>query len=168
MIAPLKRKQVPRKVPIYKKPDWDSLKTAMKDLHERMVLMDYTDTEALWKTFLSTLKEAVQEHIPHQQLRAKDSKPWVIFAIKRLIRRRDRLYKKMKKSGSDAAAVLSKEVRREVQRQLRRAYWGYLTTTFENADPEQAQTFKKFWAYKGCSRINWTGVISPKVHIIEA
>ena len=53
----------------------------------------------------------------------------------------------MKKSGSDAAAVLYKEVRREVQRQLRRAYWGYLTTTFENADPEQAQKFKKFWAY---------------------
>ena len=66
--------------------------------------------------------------------------------IRRLIKRRVHVFKKMRKQGrkqgTEELKVLCKQLQTEVQRQLQRAYWAYLNTTFEDADTEQATTNK--------------------------
>ena len=67
--------------------------------------------------------------------------------IRRLIKRRDHVFRKMRKQGTVELKVLCKQLRREVQCQLQRAYWTYLNTTFEDANSEQATKNKLFWTY---------------------
>ena len=50
----------------------------------------------------------------------------------------------MQKQGTEELKVLCKQLPTEVQRQLQRANWAYLNTTFEDADSEQA-TKNKRW-----------------------
>jgi hypothetical protein len=57
--------------------------------------------------------------------RTKDSLPWITSDLNKLIRKRDRLYKRKKKSGDKKTAEKFKEIKRIVQRELRRAYWKY-------------------------------------------
>lgn len=47
----------------------------------------------------SWLQEAMKHCISHKTARAKINKPWITADLLKLIRKRDRTYKKMKKSG---------------------------------------------------------------------
>ena len=87
---------------------------------------DTTATEELWNIFKTTLQDAVKEHIPHKTTRAKISQPWVTAEIRKLIHQRDRVYKRMKKTGSEKLKDEAKNLRRFVQRQLRQSYWRYI------------------------------------------
>jgi hypothetical protein len=52
--------------------------------------------------------------------------PWITSDLKKLIRKRDRLYKRNKKSGDKKTAKKFKEIKQIVQHELRRAYWKYI------------------------------------------
>ena len=54
----------------------------------------------------------------------------------------------MKKTGSENLRTEVKNLRRTIQRQLRRSYWNYLNTVFTGEDtPDQAGENKRFWSY---------------------
>ena len=147
-INTLKRKQAPRSIPLYKKADWESLKKSMSNLTNTLEeIKDTATTEMLWACFRDTLHAAIKHFIPHKQVRVKESQPWITPTLRRLIKRRDRVFKKMRKYGSEDLKQQHKQLRREVQRQLRCAYWSYLDDTFSEADSEQAAKNKRFWSY---------------------
>ena len=54
--------------------------------------------EKLWTDFTTTLDKLSQECIPSKLIRGKSSLPWITQEIKRLIRKRDGLYSKFKKT----------------------------------------------------------------------
>ena len=144
-IHPQERKQVPRLIPLYKKADWDQLRRAMTDLADRMEpLKDSATSEKMWTLFRDTLRTAISDCIPYKQARVKESKPWISPTLGQLIKRRVHVFKKMRKQGTEELKVLCKQLQTEVQRQLQRAYWAYLNTTFEDADTKQA-TKNKRW-----------------------
>ena len=95
---------------------------------------DSIPTEELWSSFKDTLHAGVQKHIPHKKVRLKESKSWITPAIRRLIKKRDRLYKKMRKKGREKYEKPYKDLCRQIQQQLRRSYWAYLNDIFEETD----------------------------------
>ncbi|VDH93835.1 Hypothetical predicted protein [Mytilus galloprovincialis] len=58
-----------------------------------------SSVEELWLLFKPKLNQSVNNHMPHQTAKQKDSFPWLTPNIRKLIHRRDRLYKKKKKSA---------------------------------------------------------------------
>ena len=52
--------------------------------------------------------------------------PWVTPKTKTLMKRRDRLYRKMKKSGNKDLKDKYKHLKHHVQKELRHAYWTYI------------------------------------------
>ncbi|KAI8495879.1 hypothetical protein Bbelb_262950 [Branchiostoma belcheri] len=163
IVHPQKRKQAPRLLPLYKKADWDGIRNSMADLAERMQLLkDTATTEELWSTFKDTVQAAVKEFIPHKQARTKENKPWITPVLHRLIKRRDRVFKKMRKQGTQDLKVQYKKLRREVQRQLRRAYWSYLDSVFEESNLEQLDRNKKFWTYIKHQKSSNVGIAALK------
>ena len=52
-----------------------------------------------WEIFKNKLNQLIKEHVPHKIAKVKDSLPWINTETKKLIRKRYRLYKKMKKNG---------------------------------------------------------------------
>jgi hypothetical protein len=58
-------------------------------------------TQELWDYFKKELEDSIDENIPQKTARIKDGNPWITRDIKRLIRKRDRLYKKNQKKSGD-------------------------------------------------------------------
>jgi hypothetical protein len=122
-------------------------------------MQDTASTEELWATFKTTLSNAVKEQVPHKTARTKTSYPWITADIRKLIHRRDRVYRRMKKTGSKELKAEAKDFRRIVQRKLRQAYWGHLNTIFEGDEAtDQAATNKRFWGFIKHQRSSNIGV----------
>ena len=81
---------------------------------------------SLWEHFQSSLEESVKEHIPSKLARVKDGHPWITRDVRRLIKKRDRWYKRKKKSGNARDLKTYKELKRKTQQEIRRAYWKYI------------------------------------------
>ena len=134
----------------------------MTNLHEKIKEEKSTaSTEELWTLFRGKLQTAIKDHIPHKQARVKENKIWVSPALTRLVKKRDRIFKKMPKQGTEELKQENKQLRREVQRQLRRAYWNYLIKTFEENDSQQTRKSKRFWTYIKHQKSSNVGVAPP-------
>ena len=71
----------------------------MTNLHERIKEEKSTaSTEELWTLFRDELQTAIKDHIAHKQTRTRENKPWVSPVLRRLIKKRDRVFKKMRKA----------------------------------------------------------------------
>ena len=113
--APL-QKQKARDVHIYKKADWPSLKKDASSLSKTIVPMeDTTTTGQIWDTFLEGLKSTTKTNIPKKTIGngTKQHKPWVDYKTLKMIRRRDRLYKWLKKAGCFERKNGKKKVKKE-------------------------------------------------------
>ena len=76
----------------------------------------------------------------------RNSSPWITPEIKKLIRKRDRLYKRKKKSRDKKSTEKFKIIKRKVQRELRRAYWKYVEEIVTpQEDDNQYSGMKHFW-----------------------
>ncbi len=122
----------------------------MKVLHDDIKAMaaNRSTTEELWSLFKSKLNHSISTHIPHKTSKPKDSLPWLSQDVRRLIHRRDRLYKRKKKTADPAVAAKHKDAKRLVQKELRRSYWKYIENIVTPSEHEnQFQGMKKFWTY---------------------
>ena len=97
-ITPAKIKQIPRNIPLYNKANWDNIKIEINSLknklQEKANILSMND---LWNEFKSSLNKLVSQHISHKKILSKPKTPWVTPKTKTLMKRRDRLYRKMKK-----------------------------------------------------------------------
>ena len=72
----------------------------MKNYQEAFLLdCNGKTVEELWLSFISSLEKFVNECVPTKLIRGKASLPWITQEIKRLIRKRDKLYVSYKMSG---------------------------------------------------------------------
>ena len=169
---PLQRKQSPRKVPIYKRADWESFDKDLKETSNNInELPPNTPVNDLWKLFKNAIFEGIEKHIPIKQLKVKDSLSYVTTEILKLMKRRDRLYKNRKKkqrnfdfSTSSYKSINQKlkDIRREIQQKTRQAYWKYIETIITPEETPENQTpysnMKRFWAFIKQKRKDYTGI----------
>ena len=93
-------KQVPRDILLYKKADWDQLKQSIRQqLTELQSDPAITDSQTLWAKFAGRLQQAIDEYIPTRKVGIRDGFLWINQEIRRLIRKRDKLYKRWSRSG---------------------------------------------------------------------
>jgi len=57
---------------------------------------------SIWDHFKTSLEESIKRNVPIKTTPKKDGCPWITSDIKRLIRKRDRCYKRSRKSGHRA------------------------------------------------------------------
>jgi len=70
-----------------------------------------SNAEAMWDKFKASITALVKNHIPHKTAKSKDSQPWINNGIRKLIKRRDRLYKKSKETGNQTISKKYKETK---------------------------------------------------------
>ena len=101
------RKQTSRQILLYAKADWEGLRATMTNLHEKIKEEKSTaSTEEIWTLFRGKLQTAMKYHIPHKQASVKENKPWVSPALRRLVKKRDRIFKKnaqVRQRGTETA-----------------------------------------------------------------
>ena len=104
--------------------------------------------------FKSEVLAAIERFIPSKMTKTKYNSPWIDSSIKRLIKRRDRLYFRACKSSSPDIKSHYERFRAHVQKVIRDAYWKHISGIFPfDTDcaypdcPRKNEKAKKFWSF---------------------
>ena len=138
---------------------WENVKTDLKNTQATTKRLYDEDASAneIWNHFTSALEDSINRNIPYKTVRKKDGCLWITTYIRRLIKRRDRAYKKKKKSGDKRDTLRYKELKSKTQREIRKAYWKYIediVTPRAESDKDQ-NCMKRFWTYIKHKRFRW-------------
>ena len=106
----------------------------------------------MWANFKSEVIAAIERFI-RSMTKTKYSLPWIDSSIKCLIKRRDRLYFRARKSSNPDIKSHYKRFRAHVQKVIRNTYWGHISNIFsfdtDTADPDCPRKYevKKLWSF---------------------
>ena len=117
-MRPVKHKQKPHQVPIYRKAEWKPMKEGMRSLCEDMEAMfdsETTGVNEMWESFRDILQHSIRYHIPHRQSRSKDGYPWIGTELKKMMRWQHRYYKIKKKTGDPQHTKRYLDLKHQVQ-----------------------------------------------------
>ena len=137
-------KQKPRRCLIFSKANWDDLKTTISNISTKIqkLYRDGATIHQLWDTFKEDLKVAIDTCIPSKTKHNKNSIPWITKSVKRLLRRKAKLFKKAKLSKDWTKYRL---FQKECKRQLRKAEWNHVNKVI--LEGLQNNNTKPFWQY---------------------
>lgn len=102
-----------------------------------------SDIENVWSSWKNLFFKAVDRNIPSKLISAKRNVPWFNSALKKLIRKKQRLWKTAKSSGSHVKWANYKKFSNKVKEQLRKAYYEYV----KNLTNSRGENPKKFWTF---------------------
>ena len=151
-----KRIQTPRKIYLYKRADMDGLRDHIARYSDSFLSTDHSHMSVndMWVSFKSEVTAAIERFIPSKMTKTKYSSPWIDSSIKRLIKRRDRLYFRARRSSSPDIKSHYKRFRARVQKVIRDAYWKHISNIFsfatDSADPDcprKNEKARKFWSF---------------------
>ena len=83
---PIKYSQKPRQIPLYKRANWDLIRSDMESLKDSITIMydsDAVNVNDMWTTFRDTLQTSAATNIPHKQSKPKDKHPWIGLDLKK-------------------------------------------------------------------------------------
>ena len=161
-------KQASRKIYLYKRADMVGLKDHMTQFKDAYLSEDHSHMSVndMWVKFKTGFVEAVERFIPSKMTKTKYSVPWIDLTIKRLVKKRNKLYLRARKSKDPDVKIHYKRFRAHVQKVLRDAYWKYVSNifTFENdsSDPDtpKPEKIKKFWSFVKSLKKDACGIAS--------
>lgn len=160
-IRPVFNKKRPRKIFKYDKADWTEIKKVTQAFREEYLTTANCHTvNENWLKFKNHLNTVMNEYVPCKTTNTKFSLPWINSSIKRLSRKKQRLYKKWKKSQRQEDEMAFKEAKKEVKKQVRKGHWDHvnklLKEGFDNKDS------KPFWRYIKSKRQENVGIAPLK------
>ena len=159
-----RKKNALRKIFLYRRANWDKMKTDMRELYDQLKNENLDDVEELWNKFKTALQESMSHNIPQKTTRPRDSYPWITIDIRKKMKKKDRLSKKALKSGNDELKAQHKELRKEIKKDIDREYWNYVRNLFEKWEDESNNQpcLKRFYTYVKHQRSSTTGVAPLK------
>ena len=80
----------------------------------------------LWSDFTSTIDSVATQCIPSKQILSKPSLPWITQQIRRLIRRRDDLYRKFKNAGDQTCQDKVLSLWKNIKHKMKVSYQNFL------------------------------------------
>jgi hypothetical protein len=148
-ITPRISKQQSRSVPNYKKTNWEGIKQDLISSRDKFIANfesgTHMDTiEENWKQFKEAIETCIEKHIPKKKIGKHHDVPWMTTDIKRLVRKKQRIYNKSKKSKKPSHKKAFKDIRSLIRNKLHKNYWDYLNNML---DPEQDNNSKKSRKY---------------------
>ena len=122
--------------------------TFLSSDHSHMSIND------MWFSFKYEVIAAITKLIPTKMTKTKYSLPWIDSSIRCLIRKREKLYFRARKSSSPDIKNHYKWFRAHVQKVIKDAYWKHISNIFsfetESPDPDSPRNnekAKKFWSF---------------------
>ena len=115
---------------IWHKADIEGLNKEVSDKLAKLIL-DPTDIEANWSTFRDILIQARDKFVPNKKSSIRHNLPWYNQRLRRLGKRKQRLYKKAKKSKNNEDIRIFKNCRSEFSKLLKAARRDYFLDFLE-------------------------------------
>ena len=150
-------KKTPRKVFVYKKANWSAIKTELDKFSiEFTRSVGERSVEENWLKFKNVLQGLVDKYIPSRMTSCRHHLPWITPTIRRLCRKKCRLYNLARKSGKDKHWSNYKECKQQVRNALRNAHDDYINRILSEGLAQNDS--KKFWKYIKAKKQDSLGV----------
>ena len=137
-------KQPAHKVQIYKKANWEQIEKDLKETYTHLIEnKDNMSLDNLWDTFKQHVQDTVKKNIPTKTIGNKSKLPWVNHQLKKLINKKNKLYRKKKQDTKYTKQY--QQTKAKLQNQMRKCYWQYIENMIfdiEVTEPDQ-QRFNK-------------------------
>ncbi|XP_053395970.1 uncharacterized protein LOC128556094 [Mercenaria mercenaria] len=115
-----------RKILLFDKADWAGFKSELVNFGiELNKMSDKLNVQEFWDNFTSKLESLTDNYVPSKNVNGKHHLAWINTEIKKLLKKRDRLYAKFKKSKGKYLDKL-KKLKALIQKKTRKAYWNYI------------------------------------------
>ena len=155
-------KKVPRTVHLFSKADWEPLRAEVRTFSEDYFqsLLDST-VEEKWTAFKNKLNGLLDKYVPSKRTTTRYNAPWMTNTLKRLSRKKKRLFKKAKKSAGklrDTLWARYRTCKASFNVGIRHAREKFVTDIINSAFNDNDT--KPFWKYVKSKRCDNTG-ISP-------
>ena len=157
------QKRYPRTIPLYDKANWGDIRQNIIEIFEHYLQLNdqfdrSVDKLAVYKTSSFQLAD---QFIPVKTQSTKIHILWLTPAIKHLINKKLRIYRKAKQFQNPHNWQVFKDLQREIRSCLRRQHWKYINNiiTTDNGINKN----KLFWHYIKGERQDKTGIIIFKL-----
>ena len=116
-LRPSKTVTPPRKVHLYRKADFDSLKAELGHIKEDFLSIQHDSSpQELWNKFRTMVSELMKKYIPSKLLKGnKIKKPWIDRKVKTLMKRRGKLFTRMRKTKNETNVKKYKECKKSLR-----------------------------------------------------
>ena len=153
---PQKLKSRARKIYLYHKADLIRLKQGVCDAYNKMISRQSHDSvDNLWSFFKDTLHKLLDDFIPCKIVKTNSNLPWVNVSVRREIRKKERFFKRAKKTGNNIDFVKFKAQRKKVKHVIKKAHDDYVDSYILN---DFGKKPKKFWKYIKAKRYSSTKI----------
>ena len=146
--------QKPRIVPLYKKADWLKFQQFI-DEKSPSLFQGYNtrSVEDLWSEFKALLQEGMNLFIPTKRISSRPSLPWITQSIKRQIRKRNKLFQKVKTNPTQKVKQHYKNFKNLVRKNIKLAHDSYIeyildSQTGQHDDADSQLTGQNFSSKK--------------------
>ncbi|XP_071486387.1 uncharacterized protein [Diadema antillarum] len=109
-----------RKIYKYSQADWEEVKKDVANISEMVIerKRQGTNVQDLWTMLRDSLLDIIEQRIPSKSSSSRQSLPWFNHKLKRMVKRKARLYRRAKKTNSWADY---KAFQRQCRQEFRRA-----------------------------------------------
>ena len=151
-------RKAPRKIHMFSKADWTKLKEESKifcdDFLQRHVDRSVEENYSPLKQHLTDI---IKKYIPSRTSSSRFNLPWMNTTLRRMCRKKQRLYNTAKQSQAPNRWAKFKSHKRDTLKELRRARWLYINNILQLSGDS-----KPFWKYVKSQRQNNIGIIAIK------
>ena len=155
-LKPHMPKKPRRKVYQFHTADNISLKMKTKAVFDKFIKFDPTknDINTNWCTIKSILNNLLNDYVPYRATKSRHNLPWITNEIKRSMRKRDRLFLRVRKSNSNTDRSNFRKFRNSVAKSIISSHKNYFCNVVKNP--------KCFWSYVRLKRTENIGVPTLK------
>ncbi len=156
-IKPSHNKKQPRKIYKYKKANWDQMRKDALDFHEEYLKeCEERSVNANWKDFTKFVFKMMDLNIPCTTTNIRKNLPWLNNSLKRMIKKKQRLYNKAKRTHKKKDWNKYNSHKKETLKALRRARWNYINNML--IEGMNNDNNKPFWRFVKSQNKENTGV----------
>ena len=158
-IKPKLAKKDKRKVNLFNKADWGEIreKTSAFTTHFLNKITQNT-VEHNWQLIKKHISQTISNLVPCKTTSCRYNLPWVTPKLRRMCRKKQRLYNKARKSGKSQDWSAFREVKKSIKKSLNTAHWDYINNILSGSLNNNDS--KPFWNYIKAKKQDNVG-ISP-------
>ena len=151
----------PRKIWKWSKCDWDKIRSLAAKFKDSFLEKCMNQSfEENYEEFSNHLDTLMRDHVPSKVINPRFHKPWLNSTIKRMSRKKQRLFNRAKRSNKRSHWDKYKSHKKDTLKAIRRARWSYtneiLQLSLDDNNP------KPFWRYVRSQRQDNVGVSALK------
>ena len=128
-------KKAPHKIHLWAKADWDNMRSKTHIFSNNFLdKFNSRTVEQNYQAFSNHIKKVIIEHVPSKMTSSRTNLPWFTNTLKRMCKKKQRLYNKAKKDNNNNGNwLIYKSFKSDTLKAIRKARWDYINDKLQIA-----------------------------------